>query len=194
MAIFPDGRMVSGFGVAADAAGARDRIADLHFITDLFADWNRDDPLLAGQMDMDRMAVLGFSWGTATAAEFCRADPRCRAAVLFDNWDSETGLEEVLRRGLYKPLLTVNNSTHADSGLFDKALRDAIWFQLSSTDHANFHDFYWVNFPSNVAGGREAAHTMNTWALWFLNKHLKGSTDPMPALADYPRIINFKQK
>lgn len=31
-------------------------------------------------------------------------------------------------------------------------------------------------------------------ALGFLNKHLKASTDPMPALADYARIINFKQK
>jgi hypothetical protein len=38
------------------------------------------------------------------------------------------------------------------------------------------------------------ARTINAYTLWFLNTHLKGSTDPMPALADYPRVINFMQK
>ena len=32
------------------------------------------------------------------------------------------------------------------------------------------------------------------WTLWFLNKYLKGSNDPMPRTADYPQIFNFKQK
>jgi hypothetical protein len=31
-------------------------------------------------------------------------------------------------------------------------------------------------------------------AHWFLNKHLKGLDQPMPAQADYPRVSSFKQK
>ena len=55
-------------------------------------------------------------------------------------------------------------------------------------------DWYWAWSPENVAGGREVARTINAYTLWFLNKHLKGSNDPMPALADYPQVINFQQK
>jgi hypothetical protein len=35
---------------------------------------------------------------------------------------------------------------------------------------------------------------MNAYIFRFPNKHSKGSNDPMPALADYPRVINFRQK
>ena len=55
-------------------------------------------------------------------------------------------------------------------------------------------DWYWVWHPLDVAGGREVARTINAYTLWFLNKYLKGSTDPMPALAEYPRVTGFKQK
>lgn len=41
---------------------------------------------------------------------------------------------------------------------------------------------------------QEVNRTVNAFAIWFLNKHLKGSTDPMPGLQDYPRVFNFKQK
>ena len=30
--------------------------------------------------------------------------------------------------------------------------------------------------------------------LWFLNRYLRDDPDQMPTLADYPRIVNFKQK
>jgi len=81
-----------------------------------------------------------------------------------------------------------------DTRLFNMATRDAVWFQVSSTGQLNSHDWYWRAYPSGVEAGREAARTINAYTLWFLNKYLKGSTDPMPALADYPRVINFKEK
>ena len=55
-------------------------------------------------------------------------------------------------------------------------------------------DGYWVSFPGDLDRSREIVLTLRAYVLWFLNQHLKGSTDPMPALADYPRVINFKQK
>ena len=52
----------------------------------------------------------------------------------------------------------------------------------------------WFASSAQISGLREAMRTMNAYSLWFLNRYLKGSPDPMPALANYPRIINFKQK
>jgi len=55
-------------------------------------------------------------------------------------------------------------------------------------------DFYWYLYPNYLATGREASRTIADHSLWFLNKYLKGSNDPMPALADYPRVINLQEK
>ena len=48
-----------------------------------------------------------------------------------------------------------------------------------------------ASFPGSVAAGREAARTINTYTLWFLNHYLKDFNEPMPAKADYPRITGF---
>ena len=55
-------------------------------------------------------------------------------------------------------------------------------------------DFYFLLEPYRLTTGREGARTITAYSLWFLNKYLKGSNEPMPPLADYPRILGFKQK
>lgn len=189
---WPDGTILRGSATQASGAGLQDRVADLRFIVDRLAEWNQSDPLLKGMLDLDRIAAMGFSWGGDTAAEFCRTDARCRAVVFFDGGGDTT--TEAYRRGAHRPLLEMCSASSVDETFFAKAVRDAIWFQISGTEHNHFGDAYWEVLPNTLASGREAARIINDWAVWFLNRHLKGSTDPMPALADYPRIINFKQK
>ena len=60
--------------------------------------------------------------------------------------------------------------------------------------HDQFSDYYWLAAPNDLSGGREIARIISDYTLWFLDKYLKGRTDRMPALTDYPRIVNFKQK
>ncbi len=191
----PDGALLQGYygsQTTTSIAGNQDRQADMRLIRDQLAEWNEHDPQLSGLFDLDRLAAMGFSWGCDTVAEFCRTDPRCRAAVLFDGGSDTT--TEVYRRGMYRPLLQICRADNTDAVLYDKAVRDAIRFQLSGTVHNSFGDAYPVTHESDLADAREAFRTIEVYTLWFLNKHLKGSTDPMPALADYPRVINFKQK
>lgn len=98
---------------------------------------------------------------------------------------------------LLKPTLTMNHyqtgDINSDMTVFNSSASPAYWFQISNTEHGSFGGWYWC-LNRDMASGRQASRTMNVFALWFLNTHLKGSTDPMPALKDYPRVINFKQK
>jgi hypothetical protein len=67
---------------------------------------------------------------------------------------------------------------------------------VSNTQHQDIGGFGY--FPSGTAAGArlgwEVNRNVNAYVVWFLNKYLKDSTDPMPALRDHPRVINFRQK
>ena len=187
--VFPDGTVGNVSTASMTTAGFEDRVRDLSFVLEELVKWNGNDPMFADRFDLTRLAAMGISWGGWVAPEFCRVDARCRAAILFDP-GGESG--DLLPSGLQKPFLQVNRSDNSDSVLFTKAVHDAIWFQISSTQHLNFDDMYWAIFPGSLAAAREAARTVNAYTLWFLNKYLKDLNEPMPA--NYPRVTGFKQK
>lgn len=195
--VFPDGTApIGAVGRQLSAAGFQDRVRDFLFLLDEMSGWNKDDPLLAGRLDITNVGVMGFSWGGGVAAELCRVDARCRAVVLFDGTFQEAG--QVNASGLSKPSLEmIASAGYGSAILFGKAEQDAIAFSISNTVHGSFSGSYWCSGWSglpDIVQGREAARTMNDWALWFFKKHLMGSTDPMPSPADYPRAVNLKQK
>jgi hypothetical protein len=187
--VFPDGSYLQG-DMVMSSAGTGDRVKDLEFILEELTHWNTNDPVFAGRLDLTRVGAIGASWGSSTIADFGRTDPRCQALVGLD------GSAGVLTTPLPQPVLQINRSSSSSTVLYNATTNSAIWFQISSTDHLLIAgvDWYWAWHPENVAAGREVARTLHAYTLWFLNKYLKGSTDPMPALADYPRVTNFKQK
>jgi len=141
---------------------------------------------------------MGYSWGCGVAGETARVDERCRAAISLEGYFVLAVEQALASVGLGKPLISICAQPLTYPGqalqLFDKATHDAIWFQVTSMTHLRFVDYYWFGSPAQIPGFREAMRTMNAYTVWFLNKYLKGSTDPLPALTDYPRVINFKQK
>ena len=196
--VYPDGAYI--YTDVGDTAGreldsrlVQQRIRDVTVALDALSDWNQNDVLFAGMVDVQNVAVVGFSLGGATAGEFCRLDKRCLAAVALDpgGFDATPTLNTL---GLQKPSLTMHNPTLTDDILFSKAAANAYWFQIRNTEHTSFSTWYWSVTSTSLANTRETARTIADWTLWFLNKYLKGSTDPMPRTADYPQIINFKQK
>jgi len=181
-------------GIQLTEAGLRDRVRDFSFLVDQLEQWSVSDPRFAGRLDLGKIAAMGFSWGGATALEFCRADTRCRAAVALDPGGFTT--PELPQYGLQKPSLTINRSDNGDFSLYDKAAADAVRFQISNTTHGDIGGWAW--WPNGtlaaVQNAAEVNRSANAFTVWFLNKHLQGSTEAMPVLTDYPRIINFNQK
>lgn len=206
--LFPDGTYLTPSTTGLTPAVFEDRLRDLTFVLDELTRWNTNDPVFAGRLDVANVAAVGGCCGYVAAAEFCRNDPRCRAAILVscsvNRWPclgSGGTVPDLDQFGVQKPFLGVYGETCGNyTWLFDKAAQDAIAFRISGTQvHGDNYliltsDFYWFLYPNDLAVGREASRTITDYGLWFLNKYLKGSTDPMPAQADYPRIINFQQK
>jgi dienelactone hydrolase len=193
--VFPDGTYLKGDTTDAGRTlvGFQDRVKDLRFVMEELVRCNDADPTFRERLDLTKVAAIGMSWGGGVAGEFGRTDDRVKAVVLLDAYLQHAN--DLVRAGLTKPFLSMySTEAGGETALFNKAAKEAIWFKISSTGHANFHDWYWWSYPDEIEAGREAARTRNSYTVWFLDKYLKGSTEPMPSLADYPRVINFKQK
>jgi len=215
--VFPDGTYLKAPFSNASFVGdfIPDRVSDLAFILDELTRWNTNDAVFAGRLDLTKVATLGTCSGFDAGAEFCRSDPRCQAAILVTctpgkwvtPWDHFTSpIPELEQSGVGKPLLVVF-ADYADAAnyydfLYNKNAKDATVFQIQGASGGNIgdrgmilvQDFYLLLEPNRLDTGRKGARAIVDYGLWFLNKYLKGSTDPSPALANYPWILGFKQK
>jgi len=119
--IFADGRVLSGnpeaiagalgpqVGPYKEAFAKRGAVcdykaADLRFVADRLEQINTgSDDWLAGRLNLNRLGAIGHSFGGVAALQWCRNDPRCRAAVNLDGavWS------EVGTTGLDRPALQV---------------------------------------------------------------------------------------
>jgi hypothetical protein len=188
-----------------------DRIQDLTFILDELTRWNANDAVFAGRLDLAKVAVMGTCWGFEPAAEFCRTDPRCKAAILVSctpaRWPGSFNTSippELDQYGVGKPSLVVfgdySDAANYYDFLFNKATKDVTVFQIQGAASGVYQamilvqDFYLLLDTDRLDTGREGARTIADYSLWFLNKYLKGSSEPTPSLAKYPRIRGFKQK
>ncbi|HOW68223.1 MAG TPA: Calx-beta domain-containing protein, partial [Verrucomicrobiota bacterium] len=195
--VYPDGRYI--FTDFNDLTGRdlsdqlrQDRVRDFVVVLDEMAGWNERDNLFAGRIDVQNAAAIGWSYGGGVAAEFCRVDSRPKAAVVLEGYFQN--VETLLAAGLTKPVLSMYQASSSDARLFNKLTQDAVWFQIRYAEHPNFCGDYWCFASTTLERSREAARTITDYMLWFLNKYLKGSQNPMPDPAAYPQVFNFKRK
>ncbi|MBI3416848.1 MAG: hypothetical protein HY043_16280, partial [Verrucomicrobia bacterium] len=197
LVVYPDGTYLYTDG--SDLTGRdlsvqllQQRVRDFAVVLDEMARWNQNDDFFAGRLNVQNAAAMGISYGGGAAAEFCRVDPRGKAAVVLEGYFQN--VDTLLAVGLSKPVLSMYRGDTSDLDLFNKLKQDAVWFQIRYTEHESFSSFYWIITSATLERRRETARTIRDYMLWFLNKHLKGSTDPMPPPANYPQVFNFKQK
>jgi hypothetical protein len=187
---------VSSTTASFTVATSQDRVKDLAVVLDELARMNEEDSLLRSGIDLSQVGALGFSWGAATAGEFCRSDSRCKAAVSLD-WgvDTTPSFPDLVRDGLQKPSLMLNASDNLADYLYSKASNDAVWVQIRNSAHGDFVLAPWLSgsiTPSSV----EIARTVQAYVASFFNKYLGGRDDHLldgPSSA-YPAVSTFRRK
>ena len=119
--VFPDGRVVR-----ANAEGTRFELdkkdpqvsprtmiehrdaigeiwlGDVRFVLDSLERLNEEDKLLAGQLDLAQVGIVGHSFGGSTAAAAVQRDPRFRAGINLDGTDfSSTRADKIANSVLW---------------------------------------------------------------------------------------------
>lgn len=194
--VWPDGRLFKRDGdLGVDDVGAAERVRDFALVLEALGELNRSDAILAGGLDLNRLAAAGFSGGGPTAGEFCRIDARCLAAISLDG-GADANTPELVRLGLQKPSLMFNRTDNTSDTLFRLATGDAYWIQVNGLTHNDFCSWYWWHSPGSQSV-REAWKGMHACILSLLNRYVKGQNDGLlddnPSKT-YPQLINFKRK
>jgi dienelactone hydrolase len=189
--VLPPDRLIIGRN-AWSYSFVKDRLKDISFLLDLLAQLNADDPVFQGRLDLDRLGIMGWSWGGGTTAEACRLEDRLKAAVLLDGYHDATAT--VLKNGLAKPFLAMMNPSGSSDNatLFNKASKDAYQLTIQGSTHEMFTDNAWIVTPTS---GRKAL-AMDACLVSFFNKHLLGLDDGLlqnPS-ATLPDVISFRKK
>lgn len=149
--VFPNGEVrlfnLQRFGIEpSDVEQSTERllpvwVADQRFIYDTLEQWENDDSLLAGKLDLNKIASFGHSFGGVTSLEVCRIDPRCRAAVNLDGGLSAGGSKAALRPFMLMSATESNQFSYAIQRwqqLVTEAKAPAYWLELPGSNHYSF--------------------------------------------------------
>ena len=188
---WPDGFYYSApNNISGTAVGLKDRVRDLVVVLNELTNWNQTDARFVGRLGLDKVGAMGMSWGGPTIVELGQQDTRCKAVVLLD-----PGGTAGIVQGFTTPSLTMHAPDDSDQAVFAASKTNAVWFQISNTDHFTFFNYVVLSsYP--LASNREAVRTVHAYTLSFFNKWLKGQNDylhegPSP---DFPRVVNFRKK
>ncbi|HEV2378284.1 MAG TPA: family membership [Terriglobia bacterium] len=134
-------------------------ISDTKFVVDQLQRLNEDTSSeFRGRMDLNRIGVLGHSFGGATALQFCHEDLRCKAAVDMDG----IPFGSVVQQGLTQPCMFVlSDHSHeiADpsshqvfaeiKSIYDRLPDGRLYVVIRTANHFSFSDQILLN--SHVA-------------------------------------------
>lgn len=150
-------------------------------------------PGIAAATDFERVGVIGFSLGGATATSFCAQNPICKAGVNLDGYL----FGDMRGKPLSTPFLFFYSA--GNDGMNDFYYREtagpAYRVSVPGSMHINFTDFSLAGpylRALNVTGatdGRAFIDIMRAAVGGFFEMHLKTAPDPWCALeSQYPHV------
>ncbi|MBN2507069.1 MAG: hypothetical protein JXQ71_10275 [Verrucomicrobia bacterium] len=179
---FPDGRYLSGNWSGDNTS----RFADFQFLLDELEQMNTSDPVFAGRLDLERIGIYGLIYG-GMVAEVCRRDDRVKCVALL-----EAENLQLPAIGLQKPFLAMNHAgsprLSQSEALFNKAITNATWLQITGADRFTFSDAAW---GTQIPWGRQPALAIDACLVWFFETHLRGATVTFPT---NPELANVRHK
>ena len=185
--VFPDGRRLSGLEIPNVGVGdpltmqvATNRAQDVHFVLGEIGRWNSDDPMLRGRLDLERIGIIGMSFGGGTTTHACQEEPMIKAGVSLDG-----GYERFPIPTLARPFLILSGGDNyeymqqfrdAFRSLYDRLAHDAYWVHLKDSTHCDFNDTPWFDWPTLTVHTRRAL-VQDLYVVSFFRKYLRGEDD-----------------
>jgi dienelactone hydrolase len=191
----------------------RVRVADMRFTLDQIEAINKHGTpeLPAGHLDMQHIGLFGHSAGATTAAETCRTDSRCQAALLIDGTmvfdiveTRPDGSQVMTEQPFPQPMMQINSGVLYDRpdyqdgyapnrAAFQNAVSPAYNLVIDGASHMNLTDlplllaapvFDLFNDPQMKVGPIDpklCTQALNAYTLAFFDQYLKDQ--PAPLLA-----------
>ena len=159
-------------------------VDDLRFIVDSLDAPSDDTAALrefSGRVAVDRVGLLGMSFGGGAVTEFCKIDTRCVAAM---NMDGGT-YGQRQRQPLQVPYLAmVREGGRSLDYLLENALSACYRIEVAGATHLDFTDdpvvlpiLKWLNLTGTIAAKRIVAITQIV-SLRFFDAYLRGGPKP----------------
>jgi predicted dienelactone hydrolase len=149
----------------------------------------------SGRLDLDRIGVLGFSFGGGASGVAAMTDERIKAGVNMDGWQPG----HLVDGGMKCPFMIMSSESHA--GKFDFFLHHserAIYdMNIRNTGHSNFNDVaVMAEIPARLAGragkidGRDGLRIVRRYVLEFFEKYLRNVDSCLldAGCGDYPEV------
>lgn len=160
--------------------GLRERIADVRFLIDELEEMNRGSGMFAGKLDLERLGVIGLSYGGTTAYRVCLVDKRIKAGVNMDGFTASCGM---LGANLTQPFMfMLSESNRGMNYFFYNKAEDATYtITIAGAAHSNYSDVSLVGGFMKLIGqlgkidGNRCVKIFNDYILAFFDKHLKGN-------------------
>ncbi len=143
----------------------------------------------AGRLDMERIAVMGHSFGGAAAGQACLDDERCKAGINMDGLQ----LGDMLDEDLSRPFLFMHHDNVGAANktpnlvFFEKAKAPVYLLTIEGTGHLSFTDvsfygrasFFRLMSPVGEIEGEHCHGIVSDYVLAFLDSHLRGRDSPL---------------
>lgn len=170
-------------------------VADSRFVLDRIEALDREPGPFRGRLDLDRIGMLGWSFGGAAAIEMLRIDPRVKAAVNHDGRLFGGAMNEPIRRPFMlmhhggddtlaappavRPLvrISVGMIRAIDSTARAQATGDWYDVTLARTNHGHFSDlplFLALFRDPALLDGRRSHEIIAAYTVAFFDRYLKG--------------------
>jgi dienelactone hydrolase len=171
--VFPDGRVVYANKAGSDPdhypdeqnqqVQIRERVggvwsADAQFVINEFTQFNQDNPLFSGHLDLAHIGMFGHSFGGTVSLETGKGDNRLKAVI-----DVDGGLgfkEPVTHPGLQKPtmLMFADDPKVTDEELKKEGLTRQQYEKALAQYHAYQQDYYERSNPAYLLRLKNSAH------------------------------------
>jgi predicted dienelactone hydrolase len=138
----------------------------------------RETPF-AGRLDLERLGIVGMSFGGAAAAYFCVEDARCKAGLNLDGLHYGRGMADAVVKVPFMIVYAKRPGVPMNEFYYRHATGPAFQVTIADTTHMNFTDvsisaplLRWVGALGAIDGQR-MLRLMNVYTLAFFDRYLR---------------------